>query len=492
MNQEIVLSIDQGTTGTTIMFFDYSSKKIIGSKNQEFKQYYPKTSWVEHDLDEIWDTVENCTKELINELKINPKKIISIGITNQRETTCAFTKQGNPIERAIVWQDKRTISWCKENSSQYNLKKTNGLPLDPYFSGTKIKWFLENSKKVQKEKDKNNLCFGTIDTYLLFKLTNHKSFFTEPTNASRTLLMNLETSQWSGEALDFLSISKENLPEIKNTFDHFGLTENLNFLPDGIPITCLFGDQQSALFGQACIKEGDIKCTYGTGAFALLNTGTNIFHSNAGLLSTVAYKNKEDTNYALEGSSFIAGAAVQFLRDNLKFFKKSEEIENLTLNSLDENTKDLIFFPYLTGLGSPFWKPEAKGSILGLTRSTNISDISKVTLEGVAFSIMDLIHAFESDFNKKIHSINVDGGASKNDYLMRIQSSILNSNIKRPQNIETTAFGSILGSLIGLGKISINEVKNFWELDQEFKEEQTEYLKIKKDQWKKLQKKIFL
>ncbi len=486
-----VLAIDQGTTGTSAMIFDCTKNEIIAFDNKEFKQYYPENSWVEHDLNEIWETIKITTQNIIKKSNINPKDIKSIGITNQRETTCAFSKNGIPLEKAIVWQDKRTTSWCEENKENYKFKNKTGLPLDPYFSATKMNWFLNNSTNVKKAADNNDLCLGTIDTFLLYKLSNSKSFATEPSNASRTLLMNLESLSWDQELLSFFDLKKDFLPNIQDTFSNFGTTEGLDFLPDGIPITCLFGDQQSALFGQACINEGDIKCTYGTGGFALLNTGSEIIHSNNGLLSTVAFKFKDKSIYALEGSAFIAGAAVQFLRDNFNFIQKSKDIENLAKKSENNRTEDLFFFPFFTGIGSPYWNPSARGCIWGMTRDTQKSDISKVCLEGICLSINDLLESFELDFKKKIKSLNVDGGAVENNYLMEMQSSFSEILINRPKNIETTAFGAITGSLIGNNDLKIEDVSNFWKLDKTFHPNNEKYYFEKKKKWKNLVTKIF-
>ncbi len=487
------LAIDQGTTGTTAMIFDVTKKTIIGHSNIEFKQYYPKSSWVEHDLNEIWSTVKDSIQNLLKQYNIETKDIKCIGITNQRETTCAFNIDGKPLEKAIVWQDKRTSSFCESSKGSYqSLKEKTGLPLDPYFSGTKMKWFLENSINVSSALENNSLRFGTIDTFLLYKLTSGNSFYTEPSNASRTLLFNLKTSNWDSDLLNFFNIPKNTLPEILNTFDNFGKTKGLDFLPDGIPITCLFGDQQSALFGQACIQAGDLKCTYGTGGFLLLNTGEKIIHSQNGLLTTVAYKNKDKSVYALEGSTFIAGAAVQFLRDNLGLLDSSADIESLAKSSKEEDIEELFFFPFFTGIGSPYWKPEAKGCIYGMTRNTSKEDLSRACLEGISQSITDLVEAFESDTSSKITQIRVDGGASNNNYLMQLQSKFSNKSIIRPKVVETTALGAILGSLIGIGDIQLESVSDFWQKDMEFSEKSSSYFTKKREQWKKLTKKIFL
>ena len=319
----LVLAIDQGTTGTTCILFDAKTYEVVAAADEDYTQIYPTPGWVEHNLGDIWKTVKNCTNKALSIANQNPNDIIAIGITNQRETTCAFDGNGNPLANAIVWQDRRTREFCAQYKSEFKSKffKTTGLPLDPYFSGTKIKWLLENNPQVQKAAKENNLKFGTIDTFLLYKLSGGKAYATEPSNASRTLLIDLETANWSNELLIFFGIKKGFLPEIKESFGVFGKTKGIDFLPDNIPISGILGDQQSALFGQACTNKGQLKCTYGTGAFLLLNTGTEKIYSDHGLLTTIAFKTKGKTHYALEGSSYIAGAAVQWLRDNLKIIR---------------------------------------------------------------------------------------------------------------------------------------------------------------------------
>jgi len=487
--KKYVLGIDQGTTGSTAMVFDVEKQKIIAHVNKEFPQHYPSPGYVEHDLNDIWGSVRHCIKSVLKENAIKPTDIKCIGITNQRETTCVFNKLGEPLHNAIVWQDRRTHEYCHEKKDSYtHLQKKTGLPLDPYFSATKLRWLLKNNNFSQP-------LFGTIDTFLLYKLTNGDSHFTESSNASRTLLMNLETRQWDDELLNFFEIPKEILPQIKNTFDDFGHTKGLDFLPDGIAITCLFGDQQSALFAQAALKPGDLKCTYGTGAFLLLNTGKKIMHSDHGLLSTVAYQHNDVCTYALEGSTYIAGAAVQFLRDNFNFFKDSSDIENLAKKSSLKDIQDLLFLPFFTGIGSPHWKPNVKASILGMTRGTSIEDISRACLEGITFSIQDLIEAFEKDLNNPISAIKVDGGAVKNKLLLEIQSKVSKKTVRRPKIIETTAFGSILGALVGLGEISLDQIGKFSEIEQEFEgirsNEEEAYYTEKLKTWSKVCKNFF-
>lgn len=488
-----ILSIDQGTTGTTALLISADSMEMVDKYNIEFPQIFPKPGWVEHNLNDIWNTVEASVTEILSKNDINPNQIKSIGITNQRETTCAYTTNGIPLSNAIVWQDRRTTAYCESKKERYQeLKAKTGLPLDPYFSGTKMNWLLQNNSNVQKAAKENNLHLSTIDTFLVFKMTNSKSFVTEPSNASRTLLMDLDSCDWCDELLTFFEINKSYLPTIRESFTEFGKTSGLNFLPDGIPITCILGDQQAALFGQAGHSQGDLKCTYGTGAFILLNTGYEKIYSSHGLLTTVAYKKDGKACYALEGSCYIAGAAVQWLRDNLQIVKDSSEIEALAkqVQNFDE-MEHLIFFPFFTGIGSPYWNAEAKGAILGLTRDTNKHHIARACLDGMALSINDSIEALVADSPSSVKSIRVDGGASRNDLLMQIQADFSNKTIIRPRVIETTAYGVALGSLVGLGEIDFEKVTSLWKEDRQFSPLKSSYAQLKKNQWNTIISKLF-
>ena len=348
---KFILAIDQGTTGTTACLIDAKTFSFVGKINKEYPQIFPKPSWVEHNLNDIWETVEFTVREVLKNHNVLGPQIAAIGITNQRETTCAFNKAGTPLANAIVWQDRRTSEYCQKLGSDKSLvekiKSITGLPIEPYFSASKMNWLLKNNSSVSTAALGNDLLFGTIDTFLLYKLTNQVAHKTDASNASRTMLMNLKSTEWDQELLELFEVNKNYLPTIEDSFHQFGLTKNLSFLPDGIPITGILGDQQSALFGQAGFFEGEMKCTYGTGAFVLLNTGDKIVYSKAGLLTTVEYRHKGKTCYALEGSSYIAGAAVQWLRDNLKIISKSSEVEALALEvkNLDE-LKYILFFPF--------------------------------------------------------------------------------------------------------------------------------------------------
>ncbi|MFT6633069.1 MAG: glycerol kinase [Bacteriovoracaceae bacterium] len=491
---DFILSIDQGTTGTTSLLIDSKTLELVDKVNLEFPQIFPKPSWVEHNLNDIWSTVEKSIKKVLKKNNISPTQIKSIGITNQRETTCAFNKLGEPLANAIVWQDRRTSKFCEEYKSKYGtFQQTTGLPLDPYFSGTKMKWLLQNNENVKRAAKENNLCLSTIDSFLLYKMTGNQSFSTEPSNASRTLLMNLDNCEWDDDLLTFFEINKNFLPEIKESFTHFGKTKDLNFLPDGIPITCMLGDQQSALFGQAGYKAGDLKCTYGTGAFILLNTGSKKVYSSNGLLTTVAYKKNGKACYALEGSCYIAGAAVQWLRDNLNIVDDSPSVENLAKTVTDmAEMENLLFFPFFSGIGSPHWKAEAKGSIIGLTRDTNKKHIARACLDGMALSINDSISAIIADSPIKVDEIRVDGGASQNDLLMQIQADVSKRKIIRPKVIETTAYGVALGSVVGLGEVELEKIDSLWKEANSFVPVENKYIEMKSKQWNEVIKKLYL
>jgi glycerol kinase len=493
----ILLAIDQGTTGTTAALFSSSSYELLAKVNHEYPQIYPHPGQVEHNLNEIWGTVESTVKEVL--LKANRKAgdILSIGITNQRETICAFDRSGHPLANAIVWQDRRTAQRCQELREQgyaETVKSKTGLPIDPYFSATKIEWLLSNNPQVKTALAKNDLLFGTIDTYLLFRLTAGASHFTESSNASRTLLFNLADNRWDNDLLQLFSVPASTLPEVKDSFGQFGVTRGLSFLPDGIPITGILGDQQSALFGQAGVNRGDMKCTYGTGAFLLMNTGIDIPHSSHGLLSTVAYRHQGQSFFALEGSSYIAGAAVQWLRDNIQIIKSSRDVESLAkqIKNISE-MENVLFLPFFTGIGSPHWKAEAKAAIIGLTRDTQNSHLARACLDGIAFSINDLIHAMSKDIGVKINALKVDGGAVENNLLMNIQATISDIEIVRPAIIETTALGAALASAVGANQLSLEEVSSIWRKDQSFfsVEAEQSFYKNKQQQWSEIIQRLY-
>ena len=465
-----IIAIDQGTTGTTAALIDSQTFTFIDKKNLEFPQIFPHPGYVEHNLDDIWNTVSSTIKSLLMSNNVDSKQIDCIGITNQRETVCAFDLKGRALANAIVWQDRRTSEFCKKLKKQERLiRSKTGLPIDPYFSATKMRWLLDNVENVKQAAKEGVLRFGTIDTYLLAKLTNNKSFFTEASNASRTLLMNLATAKWDNTLLKIFNINRSFLPEIKDSFANFGKTEGLEFLPDGIPITGILGDQQAALFGQAGIRKGSVKCTYGTGSFLVLNTGDKIYRSRAGLLSTVAFRHNNKNTYALEGSCYITGAAVQWLRDNLKIISTSPQIEALAQEIGDiSEMENILFLPFFTGIGSPHWRPDAKGAIVGLTRDSHKGHIARACLDGIALSINDLLAAMMKDTAIKIKNLKVDGGASCNNLLMEIQASVAQIEIIRPKVIETTAYGAALAAGIGNKQLSFAQISALWQRDRSF------------------------
>ena len=489
-----LLAIDQGTTGSTSLLIDAKTFNVIDKEKIDYRQIYPKPSWVEHDLEDIWSSVGDSISTLLKRRNVDTKQILAIGITNQRETTCAYDKKGKPLHHAIVWQDRRTAAYCDERRADYNkvCQKKTGLPLDSYFSGTKMRWFLDNVPAVKVACDRGDLLMSTVDTFLLYRLTNGKSYATEASNASRTMLMNLETFNWDNDLLNFFGIDRKVLPEIKESFTNFGVTQGCSFLPDGIPILSILGDQQAALFGQACVRVGDLKCTYGTGAFLLLNIGEKIIHSQTGLLTTAAYSFRGKKIYALEGAAYIAGAAVQFLRDNLKTIQNSSEVEPLAREVKDlSQMEHVLFMPFFTGIGTPYWNSEAKAAILGLTRGTTNAHIARACLEGIALSVNDSVSSFKKDFTH-LNDIRVDGGAAANDLLMQMQSNFSQKSILRPEVIDTTAYGVAMGAMVGRGEIDIEDLGRHWKLQKEFKQESNTYYSKKKELWDSSIKRLFL
>lgn len=492
------IAIDQGTTGTTATLIDAEKFQFTGQVNLEFPQIYPRPGYVEHNLHDIWFSTQKSVKQVLEKFNVLPKQIIGIGITNQRETTCAFNRAGEPLSNAIVWQDRRTFKRCEELRSsglEGLIKKKTGLTLDPYFSGTKMEWLLDNSRSVKAAANDGTLCLGTIDTYLIYKLTANTAFVTEPSNASRTLLLDLKTAKWCPELLETFNMKKEWLPEIRPSFGLFGKTQGLDFLPDGIPILGVLGDQQAALFGQACFEKGQAKCTYGTGAFILTNTGDDIQYSENGLLTTIAYQDEKNIIYALEGSCYIAGAAVQWLRDNLNFFPKSPEIESLATSVTDlRQMEHILFMPFFTGIGSPHWVSEAKGSIIGLTRDTEKKHLSRACLEGIALSINDLIQAMREDTKLPINELKVDGGAAMNNLLMNFQATISKTQIIRPLVSETTSYGAALAAAVGAKSLSYSDIPDLWNSDSTFQvnPSEVEYFAKKSKLWTEMIKRLYL
>ncbi len=489
-----ILALDQGTTGTTAALIDAKTFSFVATVNQEFPQIYPKPGWVEHNLNDIWGTIEQTVKKVLQKANVSASAIVAIGITNQRETTCAFDRSGNPLANAIVWQDRRTADFCRANKKhEQKLRGHTGLPLDPYFSATKMHWFLNNVEAVKQAAQKNDLCLGTVDSFMLYKLTG--VFATEASNASRTLIFDIHKMRWEPELLEFFGIPDNSLATLMPSFGKFGTTKNLNFLPDGIPVTGILGDQQAALFGQAGHSKGALKCTYGTGAFILLNTGTQAVSSNNGLLTTVAYQDQQQTHYALEGSCYIAGAAVQWLRDNLKLISSSSEVETLArqIKSLEE-MEHVMFLPFFTGIGSPHWVAEAKAAIVGLTRDTSAAHLARACLEGIALSINDLVGAMSADTQSKVESMRVDGGAAANDLLLEMQATFGEMKVVRPKILETTAYGAALAAGMGIGALDRTGIDRLWEEERVFSPVASaqSYSQTKTKVWQQTIQRLFL
>ena len=469
MQTGYILSIDQGTTGTTILLMD-AEGEIVGKESREFTQYYPKPGWVEHDAIEIWEVTCQVVVDLVSAYNAK-NQIIAIGVTNQRETTVIWDRRtGNPIHPAIVWQCRRTSEICsdlKKQGLEEKIKSKTGLVTDPYFSSTKVLWILDQVDNARSLADQGYLAFGTIDSWLLWNLTDGTSHATDQTNASRTMLFNINTLQWDEELLEIFQVPVSILPEVQPSSNIFGTTKGLEFLPDSIPISGMAGDQQAALFGQLCTQSGVAKNTYGTGCFLLLNTGDQPIQSESGLLTTLACSLDQKPTYALEGSVFIAGAAIQWLRDELHFVDSAAETEVLA-ESL--NDSDGVFVvPAFTGLGAPYWDPNAKGAILGLTRGTTPSHIVRASLESIAFQSADLVEAMIYDAGLQLHQLRVDGGAASNNFLMQFQADLLGVDIERPRHIETTAIGAayLAGLGVGLWK-NIDELVLHRQVDRVF------------------------
>jgi glycerol kinase len=489
--KKYILSIDAGTTSSRAILFDKKGNQVSISQF-EFTQIFPKESWVEHDPIEILETQLKAIKDVILKSGIDSNEIDSIGITNQRETTVIWNKNtGKPVYNAIVWQDRRTSTICdklqREGIDKLFYKKT-GLVLDAYFSGTKIQWILDSDKKIRDLAENGELLFGTIDTWLIWNLTNRKYHITDYTNASRTLIFNIHTLQWDNELLSILKIPKNILPILVDSSQKIGFISK-DILGSEIEICGIAGDQQAALFGQLCINPGDVKNTYGTGCFCMMNTGDKAVKSNNKMLTTIAWKIGNKTTYALEGSIFIAGAVVQWLRDQLNIINNASEIEELA--SKVNNSGGVTFISALSGLGAPYWNPNATGAIMGITRGTNKSHIARAALEAIALRSMEIINEMEKDSGTKFNSLKVDGGASNNNLLMQIQSNFLGSDVIRPKITETTALGVAFLSGLATGFwSSFEELKETWVIDQEFKSKSSDYDKKVINNWRKRIKKI--
>lgn len=446
-----LLSIDQGTTSSRAVVYDADTFAVLGVAQQEIEQHYPRDGWVEHEPEDIWYSVARTVREALARAGREPRAVVAVGITNQRETVVAWDRDtGRPLHRAIVWQDRRTTDFCRERAAdQPALAAKTGLVLDPYFSGTKIRWLLEAMPLLRVRAGRGEVRFGTVDSFLAWRLTGGANHVTDATNASRTLLFDIRTLQWDDELLHYFSVPRAALPEVKPSAARFGVTKGLDFLPDGVPICGIAGDQQAALFGQHCFGAGASKCTYGTGAFYLLHTGGTAVASRHKLLTTVAAMATATPQYALEGAVFVAGAAVQWLRDGLHLFKSAAEVEQLARES--NPAEPVLFVPGFVGLGAPHWVPEARGAIFGLTRATSAADLGRAALEGVAFQVADLIDAAEKDAATAGGALNVDGGMSRNDWFLQFQADALGRAVSRAAQSESTALGAAYLAAIGAG-----------------------------------------
>lgn len=468
MSGRLVLAIDQGTTGSTAMLID-DRIRVVAKCNIEFPNHYPKPGHVEHDPEEIWASIEQATVKALADAGRSAHDISAIGITNQRETSLFWDRHtGAPIHRALVWQDRRTAPACRaltEAGHTRMVRARTGLVIDPYFSGTKAQWMLDHVPGARARAARGDLAFGTIDTYVTWRLTGEH--VTDPSNASRTLMFNIHTMAWDDELLALLDVPRACLPRVGASSEVYGVTRGVGFLPDGIPVGGLIGDQQGALFGQACFAPGMAKCTYGTGAFILLNTGTTPTPSTRGMLTTVGWSLGGTTTYALEGSVFIAGAAVQWLRDGLGIIGTSAEVEALAASVPDSG--GVVFVPALAGLGAPHWNPDARGIITGITGGTTRAHIARATLDGIALSIDDVLRAMTGDLGQSLVEMRVDGGAAANDLLMQRQADLLGITCVRPKVIETTGLGSALLAGLATGMwSSLDEIHDAWSMDQRF------------------------
>jgi glycerol kinase len=441
MSAPCILAIDQGTTSTRAVVYD-ATGRAAGGASRELKQHYPQPGWVEHDAEEIWESVADVVPRALAAAGVGPRQLAAIGLTNQRETVVVWERGGGrPVAHALVWQDRRTADFCRQHKADEPwLHERTGLVLDPYFSATKLRWLLDQEANLRPRAEAGELACGTIDTFLIWRLTGGRSHVTDVTNASRTLLLDLRTTAWDQELCRYFGVPPALLPAVKPSAADFGTTASLGFLPDGLPIAGVAGDQQAALFGQCGFGPGEAKCTYGTGAFFLLHTGDRPILSGHGLVSTVAATLDARPQYALEGSVFIAGAAVQWLRDGLRLFGRAEEVEALAGQSAEE--QPVLFVPAFVGLGAPHWVPEARGVLFGLTRGTTGADLARAALEGVAFQVADLIDAAARDAGTPLHSLRVDGGMARNALFLQRQADVLGLAVLQAPHSEATALGA--------------------------------------------------
>lgn len=483
-NEKYILSFDAGTTSSRAIVFNHDGD-IKSVAQKEFTQIFPQSGWVEHDPNEIWSSLASVAAEAITKIGINGKSIAGIGITNQRETTIVWDKKtGDPVYNAIVWQDRRTAAYCdklKESELIPYIKDKTGLIIDAYFSATKIKWILDNVEGARERAERGELAFGTVDSWIVWQLTRGEKHITDVTNASRTMIYNIHTLEWDEDLLKLFDIPKAMLPKVVSSSEIYGHTKTTIFAHE-VPIAGIAGDQQAALFGQMCINPGMVKNTYGTGCFILMNTGDAPVASKNNLLSTIAWKIGDKVTYALEGSIFMGGATVQWLRDGLGIIKSSSEIEELAKQVAD--CGDVYFVPALTGLGAPYWDQYARGTITGISRGTTAAHIARAALEGIAYQSMDVINAMILDAGIGLKELRVDGGASKNNLLMQFQADVLNQNVIRPKSVETTAQGAayLAGLAVGFWG-SIDEISKQWSIDKTFTPDSKHDMQLAKRKW---------
>lgn len=473
MTEKFIMALDQGTTSSRAILFDKTGA-IFHTAQQEFPQYFPKSGWVEHNAEEIWSSILSVIASVLSEKNVSAEQVAGIGITNQRETTVVWDKNtGVPIYNAIVWQSRQTADICEELKAKgYNdlFKEKTGLLIDAYFSGTKVKWILDNVEGAREKAEKGNLLFGTIDTWLIWKLTGGKVHITDYTNASRTLMYNIHQLKWDDELLEIFGVPASMLPEVRPSSEIYGKTDSIQFFGQEVPIAGTAGDQQAALFGQACFEKGMVKNTYGTGCFMLMNTGEKAVTSDHGLLTTIAWGVDGKVNYALEGSIFVAGSAIQWLRDGLRMFRTAAESEAYAekVNS----TEGVYVVPAFVGLGTPYWDSEVRGAVFGLTRSTQKEHFIRATLESLAYQTKDVLDAMEADSGISLKTLRVDGGAVANNFLMQFQSDLLDVPVERPTISETTALGAayLAGLAVGYWE-NTDAIAEHWNLDQQFNPE---------------------
>lgn len=479
-----ILAFDAGTTSSRAIVFDHEGK-ICSVAQKEFTQIFPQSGWVEHDPHEIWSSQAAVAAEAITKIGINGTNIAGIGITNQRETTIVWDKNtGEPVYNAIVWQDRRTSEYCdklKNEGMIPYIKERTGLMIDAYFSATKIGWILDNVEGAREKAEKGDLIFGTVDTWIIWQLTRGEVHVTDVTNASRTMLFNINTLDWDEDLLKLFNIPRSMMPKVSTSSEVYGYTKTTIFASK-VPISGIAGDQQAALFGQMCIDKGMVKNTYGTGCFILMNTGNEPVFSKNNLVTTIAWQIGEKATYALEGSIFVGGAIVQWLRDGLKVINSSAEIEQLAMQVPDSG--DVYFVPALTGLGAPYWDQYARGTIVGISRGTTSAHIARAALEGIAYQTMDVINAMVLDAGVGLKELRVDGGAAKNNLLMQFQSNVLGKNVIRPQTTETTALGAayLAGLAVGYWD-SIEEIKKQWNIETSFKPDPKIDMQLAKRKW---------